>query len=163
MGDWNTYAEEKCKIMPSSPIFDHKTNAISSSSSRWEKPLRKQWSVFGIKYAPLMLPLERRLQTLAVSFWIVLYLFLWMVTVTAMYRLMYTSYWWLSALYITWIVYDLETCNRGGRKGIVVRWCRSWTMWKLYAGYFPVKLIKTTDLDPKKVNSPWKVILRRER
>jgi len=126
------------------------TNGIIKPSSRWEKPLRKQWSVFGVKYAPLMVPWERRLQTVAVSLWIVLYLFLWPVTVAVMYWLMYSSYWWVPALYMTWIVYDLETCNRGGRAGIVVNWARRWTMWKLYAGFFPVKLIKTADLDPKK-------------
>ena len=35
---------------------------------------------------------------------------------------------------------------KGGRRGSA----RNWRIWKYYADYFPMKLIKTAELDPKK-------------
>ena len=54
-------------------------------------------------------------------------------------------------MYITFVLYDLQTCNRGGRRGFLVNWLRNSMLGKLYANYFPIKLVKTTELDPEKV------------
>ncbi|KAI1281857.1 2-acylglycerol O-acyltransferase 2 [Halotydeus destructor] len=102
-------------------------------------------SVLGIEFAPLNVPLERRLQTLAViSFYgviilsspLALGLLLW---------LLFTKYYWLTCLYVTWYWYDRDTPFRGGRKW---RFVRHWTAWDYFRDYFPIKLIKTVDLDP---------------
>lgn len=73
--------------------------------------------ILGVKFAPLNVPLERRLQTLAVATW-----FIWtafgnfiMVIVTA-YLLFYTQARYLVLLYFLWMYYDWDTCNRGGRR-----------------------------------------------
>ena len=93
-----------------------------------------------MEFAPASIPLERRLQTFAVLYWISSILFQvklrlrlkldqinWksylnlvlfqglLVTIVLLYLFIYTSYWWISVLYATWLVYDLDTCNRGGR------------------------------------------------
>ncbi len=44
-------------------------------------------------------------------------------------------------------MYDFNTCHQGGRFN---EWTRNWKIWKYYAQYFPLKLIKTTELTPEK-------------
>ena len=107
--------------------------------------------IFGMDFAPLLLPLERRLQTFAVFYWISAMLFQGLiVTSLGIYLFFYTSYWWISLLYLTWMVYDLDTCNRGGRTGWWLRFIRGWRLWKHYKNFFPVKLVKTAELDRNK-------------
>jgi len=105
----------------------------------------------GVDFAPLALPMERRLQTLSVFYWISSFLFFG-ITFSALlgYLVIYTRYWWLAVLYLTWMFYDLDTCNRGGRSGWNVRFVRGWSLWKHFVNYFPIKLVKTCELDPKK-------------
>ena len=69
--------------------------------------------VLGMEFAPMKLPLQRRLQTFAVLYWISSILFQGVfVTILLLYMFFYTSYWWIPVLYGTWFVYDLDTCNR---------------------------------------------------
>ncbi|CAG2181712.1 unnamed protein product, partial [Oppiella nova] len=46
-----------------------------------------------------------------------------------------------------WLIIDRNVCNQGGR---INYWVRKWALWRHYANYFPLKLIKTTDIDPNK-------------
>ncbi|CAN7939565.1 unnamed protein product, partial [Ixodes hexagonus] len=63
------------------------------------------------------------------------------------YLLLCSQHSWLVALYLTWLYWvDLDACDHGGRR---VRWVRHWRLWRLLAGYFPVQLVKTCDLDPR--------------
>ncbi|KAM3601058.1 uncharacterized protein V6R79_006758 [Siganus canaliculatus] len=64
-----------------------------------------------------------------------------------MVYLLFTSLWPLSALYWVWLVMDWRTPERGGRRTAFVR---NWTVWKHFRDYFPVKLVKTAELSPKK-------------
>uniref|UniRef100_A0A3P8U3J7 Acyltransferase n=1 Tax=Amphiprion percula TaxID=161767 RepID=A0A3P8U3J7_AMPPE len=58
------------------------------------------------------------------------------------------SDWWLLALlYAGWLWLDWDTPTSGGRRS---GWIRSWTVWEYFRDYFPLRLIKTVDLDPKK-------------
>ena len=107
----------------------------------------------------MMIPLERRLQTMAVWFWISSYLTMGLLSIILMYYLMYSSYWWLTPMYLTWMVYDLQSCNTGGRRGALVDWVRGSYYWKLYANFFPMKLIKTHELDPTKVLLTFKLVI----
>ena len=108
----------------------------------------KSRKVFGMEFAPFLLPLERRLQTFAVLYWISSILFQGLlVTILSLYLFLYTRYWWLPTLYATWFVYDLDTCNRGGRSGWVLGWVRGWRIWRHYRNFFPVTLVKTAELD----------------
>merc|ERR1719347_1039699 len=55
---------------------------------------------------------------------------------------------WLSVFYGVWWIWDVQTCNTGGRKGFLVPWVRSLTLWRWYRDYFPIRLVKTSNLDP---------------
>ncbi|KAI8338952.1 diacylglycerol acyltransferase type 2A [Chlamydoabsidia padenii] len=93
--------------------------------------------------SPLFVPLERRLQTLATlmygiepSFVIGLFIFLWTMPFL----------WPLLAAYVIWMVKD-QAPVRGGRR---LEWVRRLPIWKYFAAYFPVTIVKETDLDPSK-------------
>ncbi|CAH2105857.1 unnamed protein product [Euphydryas editha] len=104
-------------------------------------------NALGIKWAPFHVPLSRRLQTLAVAAWMCVVLFGEVACVLLFIRLIYSSYWWLALLYGFWMINDIDICNKGGRK---VEWVRNWSWWRYYRDYFPIKLVKTTELDPSK-------------
>uniref|UniRef100_A0A8C0GH95 2-acylglycerol O-acyltransferase 1 n=1 Tax=Chelonoidis abingdonii TaxID=106734 RepID=A0A8C0GH95_CHEAB len=55
------------------------------------------------------------------------------------------NYWFLPVLYALWLYLDWETPQTGGRRS---KWVRNWTIWKYFTDYFPIHLIKTSDLDP---------------
>lgn len=102
--------------------------------------------IFGVDFAPLNIPMERRLQTIGILFFE--FLFFQggsVVGLTILISLLFTSYYWLTLVYIIWYIYDIETCHQGGR---INRSARKWRIWKHYCNYFPMKLVKTVDLDP---------------
>ncbi|KAM5228712.1 2-acylglycerol O-acyltransferase 1-like [Ctenodactylus gundi] len=59
--------------------------------------------------------------------------------------LMIYNYWFLYIPYLIWLYFDWWTPEQGGRR---YDWVRSWTVWKYFMDYFPIRLIKTQDLDP---------------
>ncbi|KAG8201274.1 hypothetical protein JTE90_016760 [Oedothorax gibbosus] len=104
--------------------------------------------ILGIEFAPLSLPLKRRLQTLAVFYYGTSFLCLGFTMVTlSLYLFLYTQFFFLPLLYFAWFFHDRNKCNEGGR-----RWefLRRWRLWEYFADYFPVKMIKTAELDPNK-------------
>ncbi|CAL8082066.1 unnamed protein product [Orchesella dallaii] len=110
--------------------------------------LKKSRKVFGVEFAPLDIPWERRMQTLAVTSWIATFFLMGPVSlVFLIYLLFYTRFWLISLLYLTWFIYDLDQCNKGGRSW---QWVRHWKLWKRYCAYFPIRLVKTDELDPKR-------------
>lgn len=73
--------------------------------------------LFGVVFAPLWLPLRRRLQTAAVAFWLGSFLLMGVVfCLFLLYLLMCTRYWYVSVAYAVWLWCDLDICNRGGRR-----------------------------------------------
>ena len=106
------------------------------------------FKLFGIEFAPRLIPLERRMQTVATLWWLLSLMFGWLITSILMAVLFFwTRFWYVPVAYLTWMVYDLDTCNRGGRTGWSVDFVRGWRIWKHYRNFFPVKLIKTAELD----------------
>lgn len=107
--------------------------------------------IFGIQFAPLDVPLERRLQTLGVATWLTIVAFGTVVgPLVTLYLLVYTRFWWLTVLYLFWIwVLDKDASEKGGRQ---IKWVRSWLLWKYFRDYFPLRLEKLSDveLDPEK-------------
>ena len=102
----------------------------------------------GINFAPLFIPLERRLQTLMVLYFTSTFTILPFLCVLLLIALLYTPLFCVVPAYLAWIVYDvtvLKTSSRGGRR---VEWLRHHKMWHYFRDYFPCKLIKTYDLDP---------------
>ena len=103
--------------------------------------------LFGIEFAPLLIPHERRIQTFSVIFFVFLFLqglslIGWF---SVFYLLLFTKYYWLSLLYGLWYYYDRNSCHRGGRS---VAFIRHLGLWKYFRDYFPIHLIKTSDLKP---------------
>lgn len=108
--------------------------------------------LLGIEFADIWnTPIERRLQTLSV--WIFFYSLLF-TGFTAIcffyYCFFHTTYLWpLTCLYLAWFVWDLDTCNQGGRRS---NWFRKAHLGRHFANYFPVKLVKTAEIDASKGN-----------
>lgn len=107
--------------------------------------------LLGIRFAPLNVPLERRLQTLSAAAWMITMAFGGFIGMFfALYLLLFTRLWWLVALYLFWIwVIDKDTGEQGGR---AIEWVRSWTWWKYNRDYFPLHFEKVpwVELDPQR-------------
>ncbi|XP_030043916.1 2-acylglycerol O-acyltransferase 1 [Microcaecilia unicolor] len=100
-----------------------------------------------IEFAPLIIPLRRRLQTLAVLQWIFSFLALAQCCLALFVLLLLSDVWYLGLLCLAWLYLDRDTPASGGRRS---DWMRSWTIWKHFRDYFPIKLVKTAELDPVK-------------
>lgn len=101
-----------------------------------------------IEWAPLNVPLRRRLETLSAFGWMSLFLFgeLWLL----LYYFYLLIFGGLLArtfcvLYGVFIYYDRHA-GVDGRRGQGVKWFRNLFCWKLFQSYFPAKLHKTVDL-----------------
>ncbi|KAK1134841.1 hypothetical protein K0M31_007610 [Melipona bicolor] len=108
--------------------------------------------IFGIKFVPLNVPLKRRLETLAIAtifcfsvtllvggYPLTIYLFIYSETLR-----------YFVLLYFIWMYYDSSVYIAGGKRAQLKLWIRSCTLNRYICNYFPVKLVKTTDLDPNK-------------
>lgn len=107
--------------------------------------------VLGVEFAPINIPVSRRLQTLAAAAWFVTMAFGGLICLLfAGYLVLFSSIWSAVLLYIVWTRFaDNETCERGGRR---IEWVRDWIWWKYLRDYFPVKLerVPWVELDPKR-------------
>ncbi|XP_071317549.1 2-acylglycerol O-acyltransferase 3b [Trachinotus anak] len=95
--------------------------------------IRTQWKEF--------------LETISVLQWVLSFLFLGVACYVLIVYLMFTSLWPLSTLYFIWLVMDWQTPERGGRRTLAVR---KWKVWDHLRDFFPIKLVKTAELDPNK-------------
>uniref|UniRef100_A0A672GVF6 Acyltransferase n=1 Tax=Salarias fasciatus TaxID=181472 RepID=A0A672GVF6_SALFA len=62
------------------------------------------------------------------------------------FYLLFTRFWLVSVLYSIWWFYDFDTPGRGGRR---VPFLCGLSVWDYMRDYFPIKLVKTVDLDPR--------------
>ncbi|GFU56972.1 2-acylglycerol O-acyltransferase 1 [Nephila pilipes] len=108
---------------------------------------RPNMKILGIEFAPLSIPLERRLQTLAVFYYCSSFIFLGSSMLGLGIYLLCTRLFFIPLLYFAWFVYDHKQCCQGGRRW---EWLRQWRLWKYFSDYFPVTMVKTADLDPNK-------------
>ncbi|XP_034034983.1 2-acylglycerol O-acyltransferase 3b [Thalassophryne amazonica] len=90
---------------------------------------------------------KQLLETLSFLQWELCFLFLGPACVILLVYLMFTSLWPLSTFYFIWLVMDWQTPERGGRRTTCVR---KWRVWEHLRDYFPVKLVKTAELNPNK-------------
>ncbi|XP_069069573.1 diacylglycerol O-acyltransferase 2-like [Pleurodeles waltl] len=88
---------------------------------------------------------REQLKLLSALHWILTFLLLAPACVLLMTYLLFTPFWSLPVVYCLWWITDWKTPERGGRKS---QWMSKWGLWRHFRGYFPVKLLKTTDLDP---------------
>ncbi|XP_071391018.1 2-acylglycerol O-acyltransferase 3b [Centroberyx affinis] len=87
------------------------------------------------------------LETVSVLQWVLSFLLLGVACIVLLVCLMFTSLWPLSTVYFIWLVKDWQTPERGGRRTAFVR---NWSVWKHLRDYFPIKLVKTAELNPNK-------------
>ena len=62
--------------------------------------------ILGIELTPLWVPVERRLQTLSIIFYVAMFMVLPLLTYFLAIGLIFTSYYWISIGYFTWSIYD---------------------------------------------------------
>ncbi|XP_071233952.1 2-acylglycerol O-acyltransferase 2-A-like isoform X2 [Salvelinus alpinus] len=98
-----------------------------------------------IQFAPMNIPLRRRLQTAAVLQWVFSFLALAQCCLAGYVLLCVSDWWVLAVLYAGWLYLDRDTPTSGGRRS---EWLRNCSVWKHFRDYFPLNLIKTVDLDP---------------
>ncbi|XP_051956361.1 2-acylglycerol O-acyltransferase 2-A-like [Xyrauchen texanus] len=108
--------------------------------------VRDSSSEMKIEFAPLYVPLRRRLQTVAVVQWVFSFLALAQVSLAAFVLLCVSDWWILGVLYAGWLYLDWDTPSCGGRRSA---WVKSWRVWTYFNDYFPITLIKTVDLDSR--------------
>lgn len=99
---------------------------------------------FGIEFAPFNVPFRRRVEIIAVAIWTCYHfsgILLNLAIVSAALTNIFLA--WIPLLYIIWIYFDRNTASTGGRK---IRLARRLQIWKHIRDYFPINLIKTTDL-----------------
>ncbi|XP_022692203.1 2-acylglycerol O-acyltransferase 2-A-like [Varroa jacobsoni] len=107
-------------------------------------PQRKVTRIMGVEFAPINTPLERRLQTFSVAAMSLSFAFAGLGgCILSFYLISFTSYYWIPLIYLAWYIYDLDICERGGRRAI---WLRKLRLWKYMRDYYPVRLIKTAEL-----------------
>ncbi|NXW94330.1 MOGT2 acyltransferase, partial [Alopecoenas beccarii] len=99
-----------------------------------------------VEFAPLSIPLQRRLQTASVAQWVFSFLCLAQCCTAAFIALFFTRFWLLSALYAAWWFLDREQPRRGGRR---IHAIRNSVVWRYMRDYFPITLVKTAELDPR--------------
>ena len=100
----------------------------------------------GIEFAPLSIPLERRLQMASVLLFTSLVAPLPVLCVIIHVMLLFTEYYWVAIGYGIWILYDVNmntTSSSGGRRW---DWFRKAAVWRRFRDYFPVALHKTGEL-----------------
>ena len=101
------------------------------------------WDLSGIRFAPLNIPLKRRLQTLVVLFH------------TLSIALLLTLFFFLCAIPLTWplvIPYTLHllfsNAHASGSLARRSQFLRSLRLWSLFGSYFPARLHRTEPLPP---------------
>ncbi|XP_030332402.1 2-acylglycerol O-acyltransferase 2 [Strigops habroptila] len=99
-----------------------------------------------IEFAPLSVPLQRRLQTASVVQWVFSFLALAQCCVAAFIALLFTRFWLLCVLYAVWWFKDRDKPSNGGRR---IHAIRNSVVWRYMRDYFPLTLVKTAELDPR--------------
>eukprot|EP00013_Stygamoeba_regulata_P029556 CAMPEP_0177648162 /NCGR_PEP_ID=MMETSP0447-20121125/10683_1 /TAXON_ID=0 /ORGANISM="Stygamoeba regulata, Strain BSH-02190019" /LENGTH=341 /DNA_ID=CAMNT_0019150789 /DNA_START=74 /DNA_END=1099 /DNA_ORIENTATION=- len=100
-----------------------------------------------VQWAPVRVPFRRRLQTLAILFWTMtgpLFAFFWGLLICALLAVSPLA-WPLLIVYLVYFYFD-KSPQTGGRKWM---WVRRMPVWRLCRDYFPARLVKTVELDPK--------------
>jgi len=150
---WQFFASSlrlnKCKklLVNMMVIIDLKPQKILKSLAFLQNPL----TIFGINFAPILMPIGERISTLVICLWTHIILFLApLSTMILVYMVIFTHFWWISLAYIGWIVIDKEAMNTGGRSGWVRDKLRNWVFWKYFVRYFPIRLVKTANLNKNK-------------
>ncbi len=89
-----------------------------------------------VRWAPLRIPLQRRLQTLCT---LVVYIFPVLMILFNIFILLLPLLWPFYIAYVIWMsFFDYQTPMRGGR---VINALRKLKIWKYFRDYFPAELV----------------------
>lgn len=100
-----------------------------------------------VDFAPIRIPFYRRIQTFAVVLYYYSFYFGAFLGAAVILLILFSSYYPLALLYLGWAyLYDKQTPSHGGRRS---KFMRNLKIWKYFRDYFPIKMIKTVDLDPQ--------------
>uniref|UniRef100_A0A915D1L7 diacylglycerol O-acyltransferase n=1 Tax=Ditylenchus dipsaci TaxID=166011 RepID=A0A915D1L7_9BILA len=95
-------------------------------------------------FCPLFVPWERRLQTASAFYYVFMFLIAPLpCMLLPFYLIFFTPLWLPTMLYLLWIYIDRKTPERGGRPNQAFR---NRAVWRYFAHYFPIKLVKTAEL-----------------
>ena len=98
----------------------------------------------GVEFAPFQLPLERRLQTLAVTLHMCFFLVFPIIVLMCSPILLFTPLAPIPLAYFLWLFWwDRQTPERGGRWSDFLRQLK---FWHYVRDYFPISLVKTAEL-----------------
>jgi 2-acylglycerol O-acyltransferase 2 len=100
-----------------------------------------------VRWAPLNIPFERRLQTVGVLFWLLLSPFIGVPLILFLICLSLPFTWPIFIPYFIWAVFFDKAPIRGGRPLAAVKKAK---IWHWFRDYFPISLVKTAELDPKR-------------
>nr|CAD7434093.1 unnamed protein product [Timema monikensis] len=90
-------------------------------------------------------PVLSFMQMLAAFSWLFLIVFAGPICwVLILYVIIFTRLYWLALFYLSWMWLDRKTPHQGGRR---IEWVRKLKWWTYYRDYFPLKFVKTSDLD----------------
>ncbi|PIK45024.1 putative 2-acylglycerol O-acyltransferase 1 isoform 2 [Apostichopus japonicus] len=101
--------------------------------------------IFNIKFAPLNIPRKRLCKLWSYTFWFI-FLLSAIICILICLALLLTGHYFIFLALVTWTYIDRATPISGGRRSA---WVRNWALFKNMVDYFPYKLIKTVDIDPK--------------
>ncbi|XP_042550854.1 acyl-CoA wax alcohol acyltransferase 2 [Dipodomys spectabilis] len=97
-------------------------------------------------FLPTKKDLKAAMEFFAVFQWALSALVLGTISILGnLYLVLFTPYWPVTVLILTWLAFDWKTPERGGRRS---KWVRQWCLWKNYCNYFPIKILKTHDISP---------------
>ncbi|XP_038674477.1 diacylglycerol O-acyltransferase 2 [Scyliorhinus canicula] len=89
--------------------------------------------------------IERHLQMISVYQWVISFLIMGIASTIILCYIFFTNFWPIAALYFSWLIIDWNTPKQGGRRS---KWVRNWAVWRYFREYFPIRLVKTHNLDP---------------
>jgi 2-acylglycerol O-acyltransferase 2 len=107
---------------------------------RDEEAFKKPFKIGNIQFAPLDIPLARRLQTLCVLLWFLLPILAVIVSIVLLIFPLTTI---PMLVYIGYCVFFQKFHQRGGMRN---DFFRSLSFWKLFRDYFPISLVKSADI-----------------
>lgn len=120
----------------------YQTGPSGEKHPGWSDSLKVGGSEW-LYFAPLSIPKARRMQTFAV----LLFPMLLPLSLAVFFLLLsIPPFWPLIIVYLIWIYFD-NAPQSGGRRS---KWARRLKIWRYFAEYYPVSLIKSADLPPDK-------------
>ncbi|KAI3386618.1 hypothetical protein SNEBB_008750 [Seison nebaliae] len=100
--------------------------------------------IFGIEFAPLIIPWRRRLQTLCILYYVLCFVVVGFLATFVFLYLLFTKYYYVTLLYLLWLYYDWKKEEMGARYSFLTRHTN---LWKHIVDYFPIDINLVEELN----------------